>query len=251
MKHNRFPALLLVLILIFSLASCKDKKPGGDAHDQQEQQGTNGTITYIFCVLTKTLHLPNCPKIDQTTDSYNFEYKGSITALLENGYALCVDCLDPNGKGEQTDSGSISQGGEGRVTYIYSVVSKTLHLPDCYHVERMNDDYKVEHTGSIVPMLEKGYTICKDCLIPEDEKEEEPEKEDPYSVPESQAKYAYNKTSRVVHELDCHNIDSMSDKNLRYTNLTLDELLKLKHIPCGSCMPDEYEEYMKNNPDKK
>lgn len=249
MNYYRLFALLLALIMVFSMISCKNDDPQGD--DQHDQQTDETTVTYIFSVLTKTLHLPSCDSIDRTNDTYNFEYNGSITAMLESGYSLCTDCLDPNAKGEESENGNTVQGGEGTVTYIYSVVSKTLHLPECYHVERMNDDYKIEHKGSIVSLLEKGYTICKDCLVPDtEEDEEEPEVEDYYSVPEDQATYAYNKTSRVVHELDCHNIDSMNEKNLRFTNLTLEELLELEHIPCGSCMPDEYEEYQNNHPEK-
>ncbi len=178
-----------------------------------------------------------------------------LTLVLAFSMISCKNG-DPHGNGgsdphDQQNNTDTPQGGEGTVTYVYSVVSKTLHLPGCFHIDRMNEDYKFEHTGSITALLEKGYTICNDCLVPDNDEEEEPEEEDSYAVPEDQAEYAYNKASRVIHELDCHNIKIMNKENLRYTDLTIEELLELKHIPCGSCMPDEHEEYKKNHPDKK
>lgn len=156
----------------------------------------------------------------------------------------------PSPNDQQQSNNDTQSGGEGTVTFVYSVVSKTLHMKGCYHIDRMNEEYIFEHTGSITPLLEKGYTICKDCLVPDDEKDDEPEKEDDYAVSVDQATYAYNKASRVIHELDCHNLKIMNEENLRYTNLSIDELIELFHVPCGSCLPDEYEQYKKDHPEE-
>ena len=152
---------------------------------------------------------------------------------------------------EEDESDESTQGGEGNVTYVYSVLSKTLHLPGCYHTGRMNEDYKFEYTGDIAIMLGKGYTICKDCLVPDEEKEEEEEpEEDENLIAKEDANYAYNKVSLVIHTLDCHHLEIMIEKNLRYTDLTIEELLELEYRPCGACMPDEYKEYKKNHPEE-
>ena len=141
-------------------------------------------------------------------------------------------------------------GAEGKVTYVYSVISKTMHLPDCYHTERMNEDYKFEYTGDLSVMLEKGYTICKDCLVPDEEKEDDEDKEDEILIPKEEATFATNKKSFVVHLLDCYMLDAMIEENLRYTDLTYEALMELKYRPCGTCMPEEYKEYKKNHPEE-
>lgn len=161
---------------------------------------------------------------------------------------------DPHGQyGQHTENpeNDSQQGGEGKVTYVYSVVAKTLHLPGCYHLDRMNEEYKFEYTGSITALLENGYTICKDCLVP-DKKEEEPEEDDTNKIAKEDATFVINSSSKALHCLDCHIIDSMEEKNIEYTDLTLEELIALdKYKPCGFCLPDEYKEYEKNHPSKK
>ena len=108
-----------------------------------------------------------------------------------------------------------------------------------------------EFTGDINLLLGKGYTICKDCLVPkeeEDENEDEEEEED--LISRDDATFAYNKVSLVIHTLECHHIEIIIEKNLRYTDLTIDELLALEYRPCGVCLPDEYKEYKKNHPEE-
>lgn len=190
MKDYRFLALLLALVLLFSLISCKNNDPHGD--------GGNG---------------------GEAQDQHD------------------------NTEGQQ-------QGGEGQVTYVYSVVSKTLHLPNCYHIDRMNEDYKFEYTGSITVLLEKGYTICRDCLVPDTEEEEEPAEDDTNKVAKEDATFVINSASKMLHTLDCHHVEVIVEKNIQYTDLTLEELIALdEYEPCAVCLPDEAEEYDKNHPD--
>ena len=136
-----------------------------------------------------------------------------------------------------------------RVTYVYSISQKVLHLPDCYHTESISEEYKFTYSGDISILFEKGYTICKDCLMvnaPDDE-EKTP---DPDEVSKEEATFVVHRTKLKIHLLDCYHVDNMNEDNIKYTNLTLEELLATEHIPCGTCMPDEYEEYKKANPDK-
>jgi hypothetical protein len=72
--------------------------------------------------------------------------------------------------------------------------------------------------------------------------EEEPV-EDENAVKPEDATFVVNRNSLTVHELDCHHIEAMSEKNIKYTDLTLEELLATEHVPCGACMPDEYKKY--------
>ena len=157
---------------------------------------------------------------------------------------------DDGGEGDEAED-EVIEGAEGKVTYVYSVVSKTLHLPGCYHTERMNPDYVKPYTGDINVLLNEGYTICEDCLVPDDEKKEdkEEEKEDEILIPKEEATYATNKKSLVIHHLDCYMIDAMIPENLRYTNLSYEELLEMKYRPCGTCMEEEYKQYKKDHPE--
>jgi len=156
--------------------------------------------------------------------------------------------VQSGGNGDETDSAG--EGGEGNLTYVYSVLSKTLHLSGCYHTSRMNDDYKFEFKGDINILLGKGYTICKDCLVPDDEEEEDPEEDEEELISRDDATYAYNKVSLVIHTLECHHLEIIIEKNLRYTDLTMDELLELEYRPCGVCLREEYKEYKKNHPEE-
>ena len=158
---------------------------------------------------------------------------------------------DPEDEEDSEEDEEI-EGAEGKVTYVYSVVQRTLHLPGCYHTERMNPEYIVTFTGDISEKLNAGFTICDDCLVPDDEKDkdedEEPEEEE-ILIPKEEATYATNKKSLVIHLLDCHMIDAMIADNLRYTDLTYEELLELKYRPCGTCMEEEYKQYKKDHPE--
>lgn len=155
-----------------------------------------------------------------------------------------------NDSANQQHNDASNQGGEGKVTYVYSILSKTLHLPSCYHAGEIKEDYRFEYTGYITELLEKGYTICKDCLVP-DKEEEEPE-DDTNKVAKEDATFVINSSSKALHMLDCHHIKEMEEKNVQYTDLTLEELIELDiYKPCGFCLPDEYKEYMEKHPDKK
>ncbi len=145
---------------------------------------------------------------------------------------------DNNLKDNETD--------ESKVTYVYSVLSKTIHLTDCYHVNRIKEDYK-KYTDNIAPLFEKEYIICKDCLVPDAEEPEEDE-DDTNTIPAEEATFLINKASEKLHKLDCYHIEGMEEKNILYTNLTLEELLLLEYIPCATCMPNEAKEYEKTHP---
>ncbi|MBO7196061.1 MAG: hypothetical protein J6V80_01880 [Clostridia bacterium] len=183
-------ALLLVLILTFSLFSCNNSSHKGN------QSGHQGQIT---------------PEDDE------------------------------EGLEEETE-----------LTYVYSIVTKVLHLPDCYHIDRMNDEYVTQHSGDITLLLQNGYTVCRDCLVPDDlEKEEEEEEDDTNKVAPEDATFVINKSSKIVHLLDCYHVEKMVEKNRQYTDLMLDELIADEHRPCGVCMPEEAKEYEKTHPKEK
>lgn len=136
------------------------------------------------------------------------------------------------------------------ITYVYSVTQKVLHLPDCYHIENMNEDYKFEYSGDISVLFEKGFTICRDCLGTDSTEEDKVVLPDPDEVPFEQATYVINRSKLTIHKKDCHHVDKIAEKNLKYTCLGYEELIANKHVPCGFCMPDEYEAYKEANPDK-
>lgn len=169
-------------------------------------------------------------------------------------FISCNQVHSHMGHGGSNQNQQQNQGGEGeenqdgsKVTYVYSVLSKVIHLPGCYHIDRIKEDY-LKESNELAPLFEKGYTICNDCFkIKEEEPEEE--EEDPNKVSKEDATFVINSSTNKIHYLDCYHVDGMVEKNLKYTDLTLEELLALEYIPCGTCMPDEAEEYEKNHPE--
>lgn len=133
--------------------------------------------------------------------------------------------------------------------YVYSVLSKSIHLLGCYHIKEIKEDYRKEHKGDPTSLLEKGYTLCKDCFPPEVEEEPEEEEEE-NKIPKEEATYLINSSSMKVHKLDCYHIAEMSEKNIKYTDLTLEELLELEHIPCSTCLPEEAKKYKEEQESK-
>ena len=139
---------------------------------------------------------------------------------------------------------------EGTITYVYSVVSKTVHLPDCYHIDRMNEEYKNYFEGDVNELVARGYSLCRDCIDIQ-VKEEEPEEEDNTNkIPKEEATYLINTSSKTFHELDCYHIKGMSDKNVEYTDLSLEELVAEEIKPCGTCLPDAAKEWKENHPEE-
>ena len=139
---------------------------------------------------------------------------------------------------------------EQRITYVYSVTQEVLHLPTCSHVANMKPEYRVTYDGDISVLFAKGFTVCRDCLAQKEEDEDLPIEPDPDEVPAEEASYVVNRSSKTIHEKDCYNVEKMSEKNVKYTNLSYEDLIATEHIPCGFCMKEEYEAYKKANPDK-
>ena len=131
--------------------------------------------------------------------------------------------------------------------YVYSVLSKSIHLEGCYHINEIKEDYKKEVVGDISHLLEKEYTLCKNCFPPQIEVE--PEEQEP-QISKEDATFLINKNSKKIHKIDCYHIEEMSQANIKYTDLTLEELLEEEHIPCATCMPDEWEIYKETHPEK-
>lgn len=225
MKSYRVVALLLTVIMIFAMVGCNHNghggsdDPHGNAHNQQNQQNQQ------------------IPNTNTTPEQNNGGNVGS-----ENG-------TPDSGENEE-----IIGGAEGKVTYVYSVLSKVIHLPECYHIGRINDLYKKEFTGDINELLaDEDFTICKDCLVPDEDtgdEDEDDSEDDGNKISKEEATYAINKSSGVIHTLDCYHLEIIVEKNLEYTDLTIEQLLLEEHRPCGSCLPDDYEEYKKNHPEE-
>ena len=79
--------------------------------------------------------------------------------------------------------------------YVYSVLSKSIHLEGCYHINEIKEEYKKEVVGDISHLLEKEYTLCKDCFPPQIEvepEEEEPQEEEPQFTDEAARRYYEN-----------------------------------------------------------
>ena len=152
-----------------------------------------------------------------------------------------------NNKIDQNDQNNGQQ--VQRITYAYSVTQKVLHLSTCYHVDLMNQDYIKYYQGDIGQLLGQGYTLCRHCLVTDTPNDDDEEIVDENQIPKEDATFVINKSKLTIHMLDCYNIDRMAAKNILYTDLTLEELLATEHIPCGNCLPDEYEAYKEAHPE--
>ena len=211
MKSERLIALILVLAMALSFVSC-------------------GEIKYV-----------TIDGSDQQTDSE--ENPSDNQKPVEDEKQPDDQEKDP----ETNDSGNIeNQPSDGHKTiYIYSIMSKTIHLPGCHHIDRINEDYKKEFEGDITELLLKKFELCDSCFPTEDEEEEpEEEPEEENKVSKDDATFVINSNSNKLHDLECRHIEGMNEENIKYTDLTLEELIALDtYIPCGTCLPDEYEEY--------
>ena len=173
-----------------------------------------------------------------------------IALLLCFVLAFSLSACNKHGHANQhQNADNDSDGGEDKIVYVYSVVSKTIHLSDCYHVDRMNEEYKNYFEGDLNSLLANGYTLCRDCIDVQI-KEEEPEEEDPNKVSKEDATYVINASSKTFHELGCHHIEGMAEKNIKYTDLSLEELVAEEIKPCSSCLPDAAKEWKENHPEE-
>lgn len=50
-------------------------------------------------------------------------------------------------------------------------------------------------------------------------------------------RYVLNTRSMKIHYPDCNSVDTMSEKNKEYTNLSREELMAQGYEPCGNCKP--------------
>jgi hypothetical protein len=171
-----------------------------------------------------------------------------LTAMLFSAFGCdAIKQVGGHVTPEEPDNSDTQPGEVQQTKYIYSVLSKSIHLEGCYHIDEIKEDYKNETVGDVSPLLEKGYTLCKDCFPPQIE--EDPEEDEEPGVSREDATFLINKNSKKLHKLDCYHIKEMKEANTKYTDLTLEELLEDEHIPCASCMPDEWEIYKENHPE--
>ena len=172
-----------------------------------------------------------------------------LTAMLFS--AIGCDALKNKGgheTPEQPDDSINEPEKEPETKYVYSVLSKSIHLEGCYHINEIKEDYKKEAIGDISHLLEKEYTLCQDCFPPQIEVEPDEEEEDP-GVSKEEATFLINKKTLKIHKIGCYHTEEMSEANIKYVDLSLEELLETEHIPCATCMPNEWETYKENHPE--
>ena len=138
------------------------------------------------------------------------------------------------------------EGGEGKVTFYYSVVSDKFHIADCYHLRSIEDKF-LKTSTSVPDLVADGYSPCRDCIVVE----EEPNEDDSNKITKEEATFVIGTGNNKLHTLDCHNVKKIFDENLEYTNLTIEELMEIdKYAPCKDCLPDEAKIYYQKHPEK-
>ena len=158
---------------------------------------------------------------------------------------------DENGDGSENNqqadnNGDTQQGAEGRVTFYYSVNSSVYHIEGCYHIYSIDEEF-LKTSTSVAELSEKGKAPCKDCIV----SKAEPDEDEEDKITKEEATYVIGGDNGKIHELDCHNVKKIQEKNLIYTDLTIEELLELdKNAPCLDCLYDAANEYYERHPEK-
>lgn len=154
---------------------------------------------------------------------------------------------DGNENNQQADNnGDTQQGAEGRVTFYYSVNSDVYHIEGCYHIHSIDEEF-LKTSTNVAELSEKGKAPCKDCII----SKAEPDEDEEDKITKEEATYVISGDNGKIHELDCHNVKKIQDKNLIYTDLTIEELLELdENAPCLDCLTDAANEYYERHPEK-
>lgn len=166
----------------------------------------------------------------------------------------CDNDKDKNNKKEDdgesdqqiNNSGNTPQGAEGRVTFYYSVNSGVYHIEGCYHIYSIDEEF-LKTSTSVAELSEKGKAPCKDCIV----SKAEPDEDEEDKITKEEATYVIGGNNGKIHELDCHNVKKIQEKNLIYTDLTIEELLELdENPPCLDCLYEEANEYYERHPEE-
>ena len=168
--------------------------------------------------------------------------------LLAMLLSLASCNLIKNGHHKPTEPDAGDPSDEPKPTiYIYSVSSDSIHLEGCYHIDGIKEKY-LKTTEDVESLLNDGYKLCERCFPPA--KDPDPEEPEEPEIPKEQATFLINKSSKKMHHVDCHTIGEMVEPNMKYTDLSYEQLLEDDYAPCGHCMPEQYEQYKKDHPEK-
>ena len=132
------------------------------------------------------------------------------------------------------------------IAFYYSVNSDKFHVADCYHLYSIVDKF-LKTSTSVPDLVADGYSPCRDCIVVEEESNED----DSNKITKEEATFVIGTGNNKLHTLDCHNVRSIQEKHLEYTNLTIEELMEIdKYTPCKDCLPDEAKIYYQKHPEK-
>ena len=154
---------------------------------------------------------------------------------------------DVDGNLPTDSSQNQQQGGEGNVTFYYSVNSDKFHIAGCYHLYSIEKKF-MKTSMNASELISDGYAPCRDCIVQQSATEEE---DNSNKIAKEDATFVIGTGNNKLHTLDCHNVKKIQEKNLEYTDLTIDELMEIdKYAPCKDCLPDEAKIYYEKHPEK-
>ena len=177
--------------------SVPETSPETDPESEPSEEATE----YILNVSSKKIHLSSCKSAVNLSESNKKSFSGDIAPLLAEGYTCCGICLKdveidvpenipestakeepetieateskplPETKPESIpletvpettpkSSETVSQG----THYILNTDSKKIHVPGCYHANRLEEDHKQDYIGDIEDLLADEYTKCGWCF---------------------------------------------------------------------------------------
>lgn len=142
---------------------------------------------------------------------------------------------DGDTEGDDTNDGE--DGESTPVRYVFSVLAKTIHLDTCHYVNEIDELYLKEYVGDIDEVRESDtYSLCEICI---DIKVKDPVEEEPENtIPRHEATYVINSKTGKFHVLDCHYGEDIAEHNIKYTDLTIEELLEQEYLACSFCLPE-------------
>ena len=219
MLRRTFVSLILIVSLLFSFISCSDDNDNYDNDDSIGSTSDAGDDS------------ENSEK-DPTKDG-----ETSVNDKDESENEESPDVPSDSEKEETEDPGDDNGEPEApTVNFVYSVNSKKFHLPTCYYVSAMKPETKIEFTGTMAELTNKGMLPCKSCKPDPDFDYEKVEE----GITEEEIvdyNYVINSKSMVFHIAGCGSIGAMNEENKQFSYETREELIIQGYSPCGNCHP--------------
>ena len=150
----------------------------------------------------------------------------------------CFSC-QPNND-DFVEKGDGSGQSNGKTVYVYNASVKTFHRENCSYALGIQEIYKKTYDGDPVALIEsEGFRFCGICC-PEESAlyNPKPDSGEGNGITKEEASYALNVGTKKIHNVDCEHAADMTNPNLEYTTLSINELIYKGYAICQVCHPE-------------